>query len=87
MNKSIFIAVSLIAASAASFAQSGYKTMDLPKAPAPIKQTLPFNAQVSGNGVYVPLSKDRNTGVSFEGLKNPAQGEKGGSISGTWKFK
>jgi len=63
------------------------KVLVLPKAPAPVPQTLPLNAQPTAGGVFIPTSKSGNVGVSVEGLRNPAPGEKGGSLSLTIKTK
>lgn len=60
----------------------------LPKVPEPVKTSLPLNAQPSGNGgVYVPLNKSGNVGVSVDPLKHKSTPtEMGGSVSGTIRF-
>lgn len=64
------------------------KAAPLPKAPEPAKPSLPLNAQPSGNGgVYVPLNKSGNVGVSVDPLKHKSTPtEMGGSVSGTVRF-
>ncbi|HVE52538.1 MAG TPA: hypothetical protein VNB23_04080 [Ramlibacter sp.] len=64
------------------------KVMPLPKPPEPVKSTLPLNAQPSGNGgVYVPVTKGGNVGVSVDPLKHKTTpNEMGGSVSGTIRF-
>ena len=62
--------------------------LTLPPPPKPVPQPpLPLNAQVTPNGVYVPATQSGNVGVSFDGLRNPQPGEKGGSVSLTIKTK
>jgi hypothetical protein len=62
--------------------------LTLPPPPKPVpQQPLPLNAQVTPNGVYVPVTKSGNFGVSVEGLRNPQPGEKGGAVSLTVKTK
>lgn len=85
MNK-IFALATIAATLAVHAAHAAEpKPLELPKAPSPVPQTLPLNAQPTANGVYVPFSKSGNTGVSFERLHSPAPGEKGGSVSLTIK--
>ena len=58
------------------------KTLAL-KAPPPILTTLPLNAELKSNGVYVPVTTSGNRGVSIEVLRNSVPGEKGAAMSWT----
>jgi hypothetical protein len=60
---------------------SQFSNSSAPKAPT---VTLPLNATVSSSGVYVPVSKDGNTGVT---VGSAPSGQMGGSVSITWKTK
>lgn len=61
------------------------KPLPLPKPPPAVPQTLPLNAQPTANGVYIPVTRSGNTGVSVEGLRSAAPGEKGAAVSLTFK--
>lgn len=63
------------------------KPLVLPQAPQPVATPLPFNAQPTSNGAYVPINKSGNVGVSVEGLRNAQPNERGGSVSLTIKTK
>jgi hypothetical protein len=82
----ICLVAALIALSTAFAAQAAEtKPLVLPKVPAPVKQTLPLDAQPTPNGVYVPTSKSGNFGVTIEKLKSPAPGEMGAKATATIK--
>jgi hypothetical protein len=82
--RSLAALITLSTAFAAQAAET--KPLVLPKVPAPVKQTLPFDAQPTPNGVYVPTSKSGNFGVSIEKLNNPAPGEMGAKATATIKM-
>jgi len=88
MNR-IFAALLLSQCFGAAFAgdASGYKSLDLPKAPPVVRETLPGNAQPTDRGVMVPLDKTGTWNVHVEKLPNARAGEAGGVIGFTYKTK
>ncbi len=62
------------------------KPLVLPPPPPPAKPAaLPFNAQPTNTGVYVPVNKSGNVGVEIGKLPNAKPGETGGAVSITIK--
>lgn len=85
MNKTLaFVALTALSATLAAHA-ADYKPLVLPKPPAPVTPTYPLGAQPTPGGVYIPVTKSGNSGVSVGGLPNPAPREMG--VSAGWTIK
>lgn len=88
MSKTLHAAVLAAALAIPATVAAETKPLVLPKPPAPAPaEKLPLNAVVTPTGVYVPVTKSGNSGVTLAPLPKPAPGEMGGTVNWTIKTK
>jgi hypothetical protein len=88
MNKFAIASVVMSSLLVAAAQAADTKPLVLPPVPKEIKSSPPFGAQPTPNGgVYVPVTKSGNYGVSVEPLRSPVSNDRGATVNVTRQNK